>query len=108
MRRLSWAVAVALPLLASPLARAEGEGEKAAQRVAITQLPPAVQDTFQAEVGNGRVEDLRKESTATGDRYAGQVVTEGQATDIEVDAKGVVVKRSPPKDETPDQHARDR
>jgi hypothetical protein len=46
--------------------------------------------------------------TATGERYTGQVIADGQATDIEVDTSGVVLKRSAPRDETLEQRARDR
>ena len=109
MRRISGAMAVALSLMGSPLAaRAQGMPQAQAQGVGITQLPPAVQDTFLAEIGNGRVEDLRLEATANGVSYVGKVIDEGKATDIEVDPKGVVVKRSQPRAETPVERALDR
>jgi hypothetical protein len=107
MRRITWIAA--LFLMGSPLAvRAQGMAEPQLQRVGITQLPPAVQDTFLAEIGGGRVENLGRVMTATGERYTGQVINEGEATDIEVDTNGVVVKRGPPRDENLEQRARDR
>jgi|SRR3954470_1238102 hypothetical protein len=109
MRRLRGAVAAALLWMGTPLvARAQELPQAQLQRVGITELPPAVQDTFLAEIGEGRVENLGKVMTATGERYTGQVIADGQATDIEVDTSGVVLKRSAPRDETLEQRARDR
>jgi hypothetical protein len=100
---------VASLLMGSPLvARAQGPAQAQVQSVGVTQLPPAVQDAFLAEIRSGRVENLRKVPTASGDRYAGEVIREGRATDIEVDAGGVVVNRTQPRDETPEQRVRDR
>jgi hypothetical protein len=108
MRKISWAIAVIGPLLASPMVRAQGAPQTQVQAVGITQLPPAVQDTFLAEIGNGRVEGLRKQTTASGDRYVGEVINLGQVTDIEVNARGVVVARGQPRNETPAQRVLDR
>ena len=99
----------ALFLTGSPLvARAQSTAQAQIQSVGITQLPPAVQDTFLAEIGNGRVENLHKVMTAGGESYAGEVISEGQATDIEVNARGAVVNRGQPRVETLEQRARDR
>jgi hypothetical protein len=109
MRGTGWAMVVMFPLMGSPLlAQAQGTAQAQVQSVGITQLPPAVQDTFQAEIGNGRVQNLRRETTSGGERYAGQVITGGQSSDIAVDANGVVVQRSQPRDETPAERAQDR
>jgi len=108
MRRLRWAVVASL-LMGSPLvARAQGPAQAQVQSVGITQLPPAVQDTFLAEIGNGRVENLRKVPTASGDLYAGEVISDVRAADIMVDTSGVVVNRTQLRDETPEQRARQR
>jgi len=108
MRRITLALAAALFSMGSPLvAQAQATAQPQIQRVGITQLPPAVQDTFLAEIGNGRVENLRKVTTPSGERYAGEVITEGQVAEIQVDDSGVVVSRGLSRDETPEERARD-
>jgi hypothetical protein len=107
MRRITWAAA--LFLMGSPLvARAQGTAQPQTLSVGITQLPAAVQDTFLAEIGQGRVENLRKVATPGGDRYTGEVIRDGKVTAIEVEGSGVVLDRAQPRDETPEERASDR
>jgi hypothetical protein len=100
MRKITWAIAAALPLLGPPVfAHEKGEHHKH-KSVKMEDLPPAVQDTFRQEAGTGKVEELRKEKKASGEViYEAEIVKDGQGTDIEVDSSGKVLERGKTHDE---------
>jgi hypothetical protein len=104
MKRMSWAIALALPLLGTPVFANEhgehGEHHKH-ESVKMEDLPPAVQDTLRKEANGGKIGELRKEKNKQGAViYEAEIVKDGKGTDLEVDSSGKVVERGQTHDES--------
>ena len=100
MKRLSWTIAAALPLLGSPVFAGEKGEHHKHHSVKMEDLPAAVQDTLRKEANGGKIEKLRKETNGRGQVvYEAEVVKDGKGTDIEVDSSGTVVERGQSHDE---------
>ena len=75
------ALALALPL------------PSAADEVPLEQVPPAVRTTIEREVGNGRIQEIERETREGRRVYEVEFIRDNREQEIHITEDGTVVKR---------------
>jgi uncharacterized membrane protein YkoI len=93
MKRMGWALALALPLLGGPVLADDEKGEHHHDSVKMEDLPAAVQDTLRKESAGGKIEELSKEKRKGEVIYEAEIIKNGMESELEIDSSGEVVDR---------------
>jgi uncharacterized membrane protein YkoI len=103
-RRIMWAIAIIIGLGAiGALVYGGMDREENKQKVAMTDLPPAVQKTIQDNLAGGTVSEITKETKDGKTYYEAQVQkSEGEKVEIKVAEDGSIIGGGKEKEEDDD------